>query len=260
MPDPHAPRPLVVVTRPVEQASAWVEGLRSAGWPVLPLPLIAIAPLADPPSLRAAVGAWTDWQAVMFVSPAAVAALRQAGVAPPPAPLRCWAPGAGTARALRDWGVAPSCIDEPPAGAAQMDTEALWPVIAPQLHPGCRVLVVRGVSADGHEGRDWLVRRCQDAGATVRTVQAYRRQPPTWDPAQRAAAQRAIGSGAIWLFSSSEAIAHLHALLPQAPWGQARAVVTHPRIAATARARGWQAVRTCRPALADIVQALESFS
>lgn len=260
MPAPQTPRPLVVVTRPADQASDWVEGLRGAGWPVLPLPLIEIVPAADPPSLRAAVDGWADLEAVMFVSPAAVGALRQAGVPVPQPPLRCWAPGAGTVRALRDWGVSPSAIDQPPVGAPQMDSEALWPVIAPQVHPGCRLLIVRGISADGHEGRDWLIRRCRAAGAAVRTVLAYRRRPPSWDPARRAEARGAVGPGAIWLFSSSEAIAHLHDLLPGASWDQARAVVTHPRIAETARARGWRAVRTCRPALSDVVQALESFS
>ncbi|MGQ9724643.1 MAG: uroporphyrinogen-III synthase [Tepidimonas sp.] len=250
---------MVVVTRPADQASDWVEGLRSAGWPVLALPLIEIV-AADPASLRAAVDGWTNLEAVMFVSPAAVGTLRQAGVPAPKPPLRCWAPGAGTVRALRDWGVPLSAIDQPPAEGPQMDSEALWPVIAPQVHPGCRLLMVRGISADGHEGRDWLVQRCRAAGATVRTVLAYHRRPPSWDPARQAEARGAVGPGAIWLFSSSEAIAHLHNLLPATPWEQARAVVTHPRIAEVAQAHGWRAVRICRPALSDIVQALESFA
>ncbi|WP_334154999.1 uroporphyrinogen-III synthase [Tepidimonas sp.] len=254
----RASRPLVVVTRPADQAGAWVQGLRAAGWPVLALPLIDIVPAADPSALRAAVAGWADLDAAMFVSPAAVEALRQAAV-PVPAPgLRCWAPGAGTVRALRDWGVAPAAIDHPPADAAQMDSEALWPVIAPQVHPGHRLLIVRGVSANGHAGRDWLLERCRGGGATVRTVVAYRRQPPTWDVIQRAKAGRAVADGAVWLFSSSEAVGHLRDLLPQAAWARARAIATHPRIAEAARALGYGEVRTCRPTLPDVVQALES--
>ncbi|OBS30410.1 Uroporphyrinogen-III synthase [Tepidimonas fonticaldi] len=254
----QASRPLVVVTRPADQAGAWVQGLRAAGWPVLALPLIDIVPAADPPALRAAVADWADLDAAMFVSPAAVGALRQAAVPVPALGLRCWAPGTGTVRALRDWGVAPAAIDHPPADAAQMDSEALWPVIAPQVHPGHRLLIVRGVSANGHAGRNWLLERCRGAGATVRTVVAYRRQPPTWDATRRAEAGRAVADGAVWLFSSSEAVGHLRDLLPQAPWSRARAIATHPRIAEAARALGFGEVRSCRPTLPDVVQALES--
>lgn len=251
-------RPVVVVTRPADQAGAWVQGLRAAGWPVLALPLIDIVPATDPPALRAAVADWADLDAAMFVSPAAVGALRQAAV-PAPAPgLRCWAPGTGTVRALRDWGVAPAAIDHPPADATQMDSEALWPVIAPQVRPGHRLLIVRGVSVNGHAGRDWLLDRCRGAGATVRTVVAYRRQPPIWDAIRRAEAGRAVADGAVWLFSSSEAVGHLRDLLPQAAWSRARAIATHPRIAEAARALGFGEVRTCRPTLPDVVQALES--
>lgn len=254
----QASRPTVVVTRPTDQAGAWLQGLRAAGWPVLALPLIDIVPAADPPALRAVVADWADLDAAMFVSPAAVGMLRQAAVPAPAHGLRCWAPGAGTVRALRDWGVAPAAIDRPPADAAQMDSEALWPVIAPQVRPGHRLLIVRGVSANGHAGRDWLLQRCRDAGCRVRVVVAYRRQPPVWDAARRAEAGRAAGDGAVWLFSSSEAVGHLRDLLPHAPWSQARAIATHPRIAEAARALGFGAVRICRPALSDVVQALES--
>lgn len=255
-----ATRPTVVVTRPREQAAAWVEALGAAGWPVVALPLIEIAPAVEPPVLRMAIDGWRGVDAVLFVSPAAVAVLRQAQVPPPAAPVRCWAPGAGTADALRAWGVAPAAIDQPPPEAAQMDTDALWPVVAPQVRPGWRLRVVRGISADGHEGRDALLQRCRERGATVETVTAYRRQRPRWDAAQRQAAERLVGPDAIWLFSSSEAIGHLRTLLPDAPWSAARALVTHPRIAAAARALGVGQVATSRPALPEVVQALESMA
>ncbi|MEW6693922.1 MAG: uroporphyrinogen-III synthase [Pseudomonadota bacterium] len=256
----HPVRPTVVVTRPADQAGPWVDGLRAAGWPVLPLPLIEIAPAAEPAVLRAAVAGWAAVDAAMFVSPAAVAALRQAGVPAPGPAVRCWAPGAGTARALSDWGVAPAAVDQPPADAPQHDSEALWPVVAPQVRAGWRLLIVRGMSADGHGGRDWLLQRCRAAGATVRTLVAYRRQPPVWDAARQAQVRDMLGSGAVWLFSSSEAIGHLRDRVPDAPWAQARALATHPRIAEAARALGFGHVATCRPTLADVVQALESMA
>lgn len=253
-------RPTVVVTRPRDQAATWVEALSAAGWPVVALPLIEIVPAVEPAALRTAIDGWRGVDAVLVVSPAAVAVLRQAQVPPPVGPVRCWAPGAGTADALRAWGVTPAAIDQPPPEAAQMDTDALWPVVAPQVRPGWRLRVVRGVSADGHEGRDALLQRCRERVVTVETVTAYRRQRPCWDAAQRQAAERLVGPDAIWLFSSSEAISHLQALLPGAPWSAARALVTHPRIAAAARALGVGQVVTSRPVLPEVVQALESMA
>jgi uroporphyrinogen-III synthase len=255
-----APRPTVVVTRPAAQAEPWVAALHQAGWPVLPLPLIDTAPVADAATLRATIGPWHDWDAVMAVSPAAVEVLRAAGVPAPPAGVRCWASGEGTAQAWRAWGVDPARIDQPPHDAAQMDSEALWPVVRHQLGPGVRVLIVRGVSPDGRTGRDWLAQRCREAGARVEERVVYRRGPPAWDADRAAQARQAVGPSAVWLFSSSEAIANLAQLLPHAPWGHTRAIATHPRIADAARALGLGQVHTCRPALPDVLQALESLT
>ena len=253
-------RPTVIVTRPAEQAAPWVAGLQQAGWPVLFLPLIEIVPVADAAALCAAIGPWHGWNAVMAVSPAAVQVLRAAGVPAPPAGVRCWAPGEGTALAWQAWGIEPSRIDRPPRDAAQMDSEALWPVVQHQLAPGVRVLMLRGASPDGRTGRDWLAQRCRDAGAHVEERVVYRRGPPAWDADRAQQARQAVGPGAVWLFSSSEAIANLAQLLPQAPWGQTQAIATHPRIAEAARAMGVGQVHTCRPALPDVLQALESLA
>jgi uroporphyrinogen-III synthase len=64
----------------------------------------------------------------------------------------------------------------------------------------------------------------------------------------------------VWLFSSSEAVANLRALLPDQSWQQARAVATHPRIAQAARDAGFAVVCESRPALADVVASIESFA
>jgi uroporphyrinogen-III synthase len=45
--------------------------------------------------------------------------------------------------------------------------------------------------------------------------------------------------GHVWVFSSSEAVAHLQTLSPQADWSASRAVATHARIAAAARSAGF---------------------
>lgn len=260
MPGSDALRPTVVVTRPAEQAASWVERLRAAGWPVLELPLIEIGPAPVAQTVLEATRDWSSWNAVMFVSPAAVRSLQTLGVSPPADGPRCWAPGVGTVRALCDWGVSVQSIDAPAPDAPQMDSEALWAVVEPQVTPGYRLLIVRGVSADGHPGRDWLSERCRRAGAEVVAITAYRRQPPRWDETRRAAAETAAGAGHIWFFSSSEAIGHLHALLPHARWGTATALATHPRIAEAARALGFGRVAISRPPWDDVAQALESLS
>ncbi|MBS3996948.1 MAG: uroporphyrinogen-III synthase, partial [Hydrogenophaga sp.] len=57
---------------------------------------------------------------------------------------------------------------------------------------------------------------------------------------------------------SSEALAHLADAQPQANWGAAHALVTHPRIAERARQLGFGRVVQTRPALSDVLSALES--
>jgi len=185
---------------------------------------------------------------------------------------RYWAPGPGTARALVAAGAPAERIDAPPADAEQFDSEALWAVVAGQVSPGARILVVRGSSDAGAEpasgadapargqGRDWLAQQCQQAGARVDWCVAYRRQRPLWSSERCAQACAAASDGSIWLFSSSEAIAHLGALLPGQDWHAACALTTHARIAQAARALGFGAVHQTRPALPDVVRALESLN
>lgn len=251
----------VLVTRPEPEASAWVRALQQAGHSAEACPLIEIAFLpATPLPLP-------DAQALMFVSPQAVAAWWAQGRAVVPG-QRCWAPGPGTARALRARGVPDAQIDQPPATAPQFDSEALWAVVQPQVGPGHRLLIVRGDSgpaetpastpATAGQGREWLAQRCRAAGGEVQALAVYRRCAPTWSPAQRQRALAASHGDSRWLFSSSEALAHLQQLCPGHDWSAARALVTHPRIAANARAMGFGEIITTRPALDDVVQALSS--
>ncbi len=260
----------MVVTRPEPEAAQWVTRLHVAGWPALALPLMDIGPPPDPAALASCHARLASYQAAMFVSPQAVrhfmpGLAAAGGVAGMP---RCWAPGPGTARALIDSGVPPAGIDAPAAEASQFDSEALWAVVGPQVGPGFRLLIVRGASegvspAPGEaspgatgQGRDWLARQIEDCGGAVDWCVAYRRRPASWSPEKRSAAEASIG--AIWLFSSSEGLGHLPALLPQARWDTARALVTHPRIAQAAQAIGFGEVAVTRPALPDVLRGLES--
>jgi uroporphyrinogen-III synthase len=247
----------VIVTRPAAQAGAWVARLRQRGIDALALPLIGIAPAADPAPLHAAWQALRGVALVVFVSPNAAEhffAARPAGLAWPPA-TRAGATGPGTSAALRAAGLAPAQIDEPAADAPSFDSEALWARIGGAEWQGRRVLVVRG-----EHGRDWLAAELRRHGADVGFVAAYRRLAPVLDADGRALLQAARAEPArhLWLFSSSEAVHHLQALAPEADWAAAAAVASHPRIAETARGAGFGRVDLVPPdadAIAAFVQA-----
>lgn len=260
----------MVVTRPRPEAERWAAQLGAlgiAGCRVLPLIEIGAAP--DAAALAAARAALGRFRAVMFVSPAAVgawfgmetnAAAGQSQIAWTATETRAWATGPGTRQALWDAGVPPARVDAPAQDAGQFDSEALWAQVAHQVGPGHQVLIVRG--GDGPSGaaagRDWLAGALRDAGAGVVEVLAYLRQPPAWGEAEREVARLAAGDGSWWLLSSSQAVAHLQALLPGQAWAGARALATHPRIAAAAGAAGFGMVATVRPRPEDVAAFLQS--
>lgn len=265
----------VLVTRPAPEAARWVAQLQARGISAAALPLIDIAPCADAASqaaLQQARAQLAHYPAAMFVS---VPAVRHFFSMPNwPSVLdtpsleaiqtRAWAPGPGTARALQQQGWPAARLDSPPAEAAQFDSEALWQRVAPQVRPGTRVLVVRGREAGSAgaaagrkgQGRDWLAQQIEAAGGVVETVLAYERAAPHWGPEQLRRAHAAVAAHSWWLLSSSEAVRHLRAALPDLPLAQARALATHPRIAAAARAAGFGLVRDCRPTVADVAAVL----
>jgi uroporphyrinogen-III synthase len=239
------------------------------------LPLIEIGEPSDAATLKALQeGRQQVFQAdaAMFVSGAAVTHFFSgmeptqvaSALAAGNAPTRFWAPGPSTAAALQHAGVPVDRIDAPAQDAPQFDSETLWPIVAPQLRAGAQVLIVRGTSSGAPvdivagSGRDWLIRQCLAAGARVEACVAYERRVPVWSYGQQALARAAVGPDAAWLFSSSEALAHLQTLVPQANWLDTFALVTHPRIAQTAHAVGFGHVVTSRPALRDVMLALES--
>ena len=208
---------------------------------------------------------------------------------------RYWATGPGTRQALIEAGVAIEHIDAPSADAAQFDSEALWLVVSPTLKKHAPVLIVRGredasdsnppltanvnpnlntspdpstssnlsnnqsVNPQG-VGRDWLAQQIIEAGASVEFVVAYSRRPPQWSAQQLDLAKKAASDNSVWCFSSSQAVLHLQAQLPDVHWQQARCVATHARIAQTAREVGFVNVVQTRPVLSDVLASLESLA
>ena len=250
----------VIVTRPAAQATTWVQSLAQHGLQAAALPLIEIAPTRDTAPVTAAWQQLADARLVMFVSANAVEhffALR-----PPqarwPARTQAAAPGPGTTRALQDAGVPVAQIVEPAPDSTQFDSEALWQVLRLQDWHGATVQVVRG---DG--GRDWLADTLREHGAHVGFVSAYRRAPPRWDETAQTLLADALARPAdhLWFFSSSEAIDHLMARLDERalrlPAG-ARALATHPRIAARATEAGFSPVWQSLPTLTEVVACIQS--
>ena len=271
----------VIVTRPESSALSWALGLEEAGFEPVLLPLIAIGPVPMADALQQAWARLADYAAVMFVSGIAV---KQFFASKPPfshvliedcaIKTRAWATGPGTTRILLRAGVSASLLDSPALDADQFDSEALWAVVRHQVKAGMQVLIVRGAETAGRtastatefqtdlgtmgSGRDWFARQLTEAGAKVDFIVAYQRSASPLSAQQQSAARAAAGDGSVWLFSSSEAIANLAAGLPGQSWQAARAVVTHPRIAAQARKLGFGVVCESRPLLASVVASLES--
>ena len=288
----------VIVTRPETDAQAWLDAIQKAGHEAVYVPLIEIGPAPDTQAVDLAWQQWQRWQAVMFVSAQAVRMFFAQRSHPVPLETkqssqdsidvwgqslgpRCWATGPGTRQALIEAGVATDRIDAPSADATQFDSEALWQVVSPSLKKHAPVLIVRG-SEDALEnnapttehlkpsdnqpanpqgvGRDWLAQQIIEAGASVEFVVAYSRRPPQWSAQLLDIAKKAASDDSVWCFSSSQAVLHLQAQLPDVHWQQARCVATHARIAQTARDVGFVHVVQTRPVLSDVLASLESLA
>ena len=246
----------VIVTRPAAQAASWVGLLRSRGLDADALPLIEIAAAADPSDVAVAWRALATRRLVFFVSANAVErffAVRPVDVAWPTG-VEAAVPGPGTAATLRELAGPAVVVVEPDSDAPQFDSEAVWARLRGRDWQGASVLVVRG---DG--GRDWLAERLVESGATVDAVSAYRRLAPRFAGVDRERLESIVADrSAVWLFSSSEAIANLESAAGAGRFATARAVATHPRIAARARAAGFGRVVEAAPGLDAVVGCIQS--
>ncbi len=262
--------PRAIVTRPAKEAQAWVADLRAHGVDAVSLPLIRIAAAPDSGAVERAWEQLDQYHASMFVSGNAAthffAQQPPGSVNPWRVSLRAWVTGPGSRNALLGCGVPADCIDAPAADGAQFDSEALWSVVRSQVQPGTRVLIVRGSavseaqttpSASG-TGRDWLTQQIEAAGGRVDFVVTYERRAPVWSAAELDWVAQAACDGSVWILSSAEGLAYLLEAAPHQPWREARALATHPRIAAAARKAGFGRVQETRPVLADLVASIES--
>ena len=243
--------PTLLVTRPRPQCADWLARLAALGVKAAALPLIEILPARDPGPVQAA---WEALQAVdlaVFVSPNAVEQFFAHALGNWPAHTLAACVGPGSAQALLDRGVPAAQVVQPAADAASLDSEHLWAQLSPRRDwASARVLLLRG---DG--GREWLAQRLAEAGACVDAVTVYHRAAPRFDAAGQALLHAALAdpAGHVWLFSSAEAVGHLHGFRLA---GQ-RAIATHPRIADAARDAGFAPVVLARPDPEAVTRALK---
>ena len=238
----------VIVTRPGREALAGADALQARGVPCETLPLIEIAALPEPLALAQAWRAVPGHLALMFVSANAVRFFMAARPAALPMPsCRAWSTGPGTRAALLAEGWSEDLTDSPHEDAPQIDSEALWALVAQRVQAAVAssssklsVLIVRGADAQGQlAGRDWLALQLESSGLEVVQAVAYVRQAPVLTPVQQSLALQAAGDGSAWLFSSSEAAQHLLQACPDLSLAKARALATHPRIAQRLQQLGW---------------------
>lgn len=222
----------IVVTRPREQAVQLMQRIEQAGGSVVPFPLLEISPAADPQHLSELVARLPEFKLAIFISPNAVrfgmGAIRAAGGIP--AQLQVATVGQGSARALRDLGVA-----EVIAPQDRFDSEALLALPELQNVTGDRVLIFRG---DG--GRELLGDTLKARGAMVEYAACYQRSKPQLD----AAALLDAAPDAVTV-TSSEALGYLWQMLGDAQRDKVRDTplfVPHVRIADLARQQGWRQV------------------
>jgi uroporphyrinogen-III synthase len=238
----------VLVTRPQQQAAALSQAIREAGGDAVAFPALAIEAVPVD-SLSASFPHLAHADIVIFISPNAahfgMAAIHSAGGLPASAAVL--AVGQGTARALRELGVAG--VVTPPG----QDSEAL--LLLPQLGhvAGKRAVIVRGVG-----GRGLLADTLRSRGADVQFMECYRRSCPQVDAAPLLARWQSGGIDAVTL-TSAEALSNLATLLGEAGaplLARTPLFVPHEKIAEAARRFGIAQVNTTPAGDAGLVEGL----
>ena len=219
------------VTRPRHQASLMATSLQALGADTLLLPLLAIEPLDDPPSL-ARLKQLSNFDLLVFVSANAVEFSLPHLTLSTPKPEFA-AIGSATASKCKENGIKVDFVPE------QADSEGMLALPRFQHLQGQQVLIVRGQG-----GRAYLGEQLQQRGAQVEYAEVYQRQLPNISLSTAQARADVI------MITSSEALTHLVELArrDQQAWVfERQLILVHERIAGRASELGF----TLNPLVAE---------
>lgn len=243
----------VLVTRPAGLSEPLVALLRAQGGEAVLLPAIEILPPDDRASLDAAIDHLEEFDFAIFVSPTAVEQAHAAVTARRdwPTRIKYAAIGSGTARALREIGVARVLA---PQGRGDSEALASLPELAEIA--GKRIVIFRGQG-----GRDALRDALRARGAQVEYAECYRRARPRADVGPLLQRWGRGGIDAVCV-TSAEGIENLLAMLGADGTALLRTTpvfVPHPRVGAAARSVGVERVTVTAAGDQALAAALTAF-
>lgn len=235
------PNRLVIVTRPLAQATAFAERVAAIGRQALIFPLLDILPLADDTTLLGALADLNHYALVAFVSPNAIdAVMTRIASWPKSVPIAIM--GEGSRAALAAHGIDDSSAKIiSPRNTERTDSETLLDELDLPALRGRKVLIVRGET-----GRELLAERLTGAGCQIEQIAAYRRVAPVLTPDKRQTLQSLLDGEHDWIITSSEGLRILMDMVAQlqdatyvVKMQQQRIIAPHMRIAETARNAGF---------------------
>ena len=268
----------VVMTRPAAQSVAWSAQIRAAGLDLIELPLIDIRTNPDVqigekclrlldrlPSQDSPLH-----DVLFFSSPSATEHFLNAanGVARQ-SPLnyeafrrfnvRAWVPGHGTAATLARLGFPPDRIDAPAVGASKWDSETLISAVLGQIRQVRNAYLIVGSlgTSTAPEGRTYVADFLRTSNTPLEWFKVYQREAPAWDFSQKEFA-KSILNRAHWIFTSSDSLKNLNALLCDVSLNSVQAFVTHPRIGETATRLGIPPPIVCEPRISSLIRMLKN--
>ena len=219
----------LVVTRPQAQARHMLALLEAAGACPQALPLIHIAPPANPERLMQALTRIAEADGVIFISPTAIEQTLAHIAWPNPLPV--FVSGPGSAACAKQCGISKIHMPE-----TTYDSEGLLALPALRNVAGKRFIIFRG-----NGGRAVLANTLTQRGASVELIEAYQRIASVLDESDW---QMLRQSDAV-ILTSSEAAQNLfaQAVRHQRVWLQTlQYFVSHPRIGLTLQRLGAHAI------------------
>jgi uroporphyrinogen-III synthase len=214
----------VVVTRAAHQVEELADPLRALGFEVILLPVIGIAPPADPGPLLAAARSCDRYDWIIFSSVNAVEAFAAHITAPPRSHIATV--GAATRAAAERAHLQVALTPD------EYIAEALVEAFAQEDLRGKRILIPSAAVT-----RDVIAPALRQRGADVTVVEAYRNVIPE-DAAQQAGEIFREPFPDCVAFASSSAVANLIKIAGAGPLGRSKLASIGPATSATIRKHG----------------------